>query len=628
MSEGINRRQFIAAGAAAGASMLLPSTGQAEKKFPGAGNEWRFYGGDQGASRYSPLDQINLFNAHQIKPAWIHHTGDKLDRPKTMIQCTPIVVGEVMYITTARMAVRALHAATGEVLWDFDPYEGSRSSRARGVNRGVTYFEDGNDKRIFAAIQKKMFCLNATTGELIKSFGEGGVIDLTANFDRDMEGLFYKCTSPPVIYEDLIIVSGGGGEGPRREGPGHIRAYDVYTGKRKWIFHTIPFPGEFGHDTWAPDSWEVNGGTNNWAGMSLDPERGWLFASIGSPSFDFWGGDRPGDNLFGNCVLALDARTGKRVWHYQIVRHDVWDYDLAAQPSLVQLRKGDRLVDAVVQTTKMGLIFVLDRETGEPLFPMEEWPVPPSDIPGEQLAKSQPIPLKPASLCRPEFTEDLITDISPEAHKFVLEKFDAARTGGLYTPPTKQGTVIYPGFSGGALWGGISFDPDRNWMYVNSNETTNLCTIVDAKPDDAFRFNHAGYIQLLDPDGYPSIKPPWGKMNCIDLDSGEFVWREILGEHPELTARGIPKTGTLNFGGSVATKGGLVFIGATADPKFRAFDAKSGVEVWEWELQAGCNASPCCYEVGGKQYVAIAAGGGRRKTGTPSGDEIAAFALP
>ena len=605
----------------------MPPPALAEKSFSGAGSEWRFYGGDQGASRYSPLDQINLFNVHRLKPAWIHHTGDKLDRPKTMIQCTPIVIGGAMYLTTARLQIRALNAATGEVLWNFDPYEGERSSRARGVNRGVTYFEDGRDKRIFAAIQAKLFCLDARTGELIKSFGENGIVDLKQDFDRDMEGLFYKCTSPPVIYEDLIIVSGGGGEGPRREGPGHIRGYDVYTGKRRWIFHTIPFPGEFGYDTWSPDSWDVNGGTNNWAGMSLDTERGWLFASIGSPSFDFWGGDRIGDNLFGNCVLALDAKTGKRVWHYQIVRHDVWDYDPAAQPALVRLRKGDRLVDAVAQTTKMGLLFVLDRETGEPLFPIEEWPVPESDLPDEKLAASQPVPLKPVSLCRREFTEDLVTDISAEAHQFVLKKFRAARTGGLYTPPTKQGTVIYPGFSGGVLWGGISFDPDRNWMYVNSNETTNLCTIVDGKPEDKFRFNHAGYIQLLDPEGYPAIKPPWGKMNCIDLDSGEYVWREVLGEHVELTARGVPKTGTLSFGGSVATKGGLVFIGATADPKFRAFDAKSGAEVWEWELQAGCNASPCCYEVGGKQFVAVAAGGGRPKLGIPAGDEIAAFSL-
>ncbi|MDE0167798.1 MAG: pyrroloquinoline quinone-dependent dehydrogenase [Bryobacterales bacterium] len=627
MSEGSSRREFLISGMAAGASMLMPPQAQAEKSFTGAGSEWRFYGGDQGASRYSPLDQINLFNVHRLKPAWIHHTGDKLDRPKTMIQCTPIVIGDAMYLTTARLQVRALNAATGEVLWNFDPYAGQRSSRARGVNRGVTYFEDGRDKRIFAAIQEKLFCLDARTGELIKSFGENGVVDLKQDFDRDMEGLFYKCTSPPVIYEDLILVSGGGGEGPRREGPGHIRGYDVYTGKRRWIFHTIPFPGEFGYETWSPDSWDVNGGTNNWAGMSLDTERGWLFASIGSPSFDFWGGDRIGDNLFGNCVLALDAKTGKRVWHYQIVRHDVWDYDLAAQPALVRLRKGGRLVDAVVQTTKMGLLFVLDRETGEPLFPIEERPVPESDLPDEKLAASQPVPLKPASLCRREFTEDLVTDISPEAHQYVLKKFRAARTGGLYTPPTKQGTVIYPGFSGGVLWGGISFDPDRNWMYVNSNETTNLCTVVDGKPEDKFRFTHAGYIQLLDPEGYPAIKPPWGKMNCIDLDSGEYVWREVLGEHAELTARGIQKTGTLSFGGSVATKGGLVFIGATADPKFRAFDAKSGAEVWEWELQAGCNASPCCYEVGGKQFVAVAAGGGRPKLGIPAGDEIAAFSL-
>lgn len=595
--------------------------------FRGAGDQWRHYGGDEHASRYSPLDQINLFNVHRLKRAWTHHTGDKMDRPATMIQCTPIVIGEVMYLTTARMQIRALNAVTGEVVWNFDPYAGQKSSRARGVNRGVTYFEDGKDRRIYAAIQANLFCLNARTGERIQSFGDDGVIDLKKNFDRDMTDLFFKKTSPPVIYEDTLIVSGGGGEGPRPQGPGHIRGYDVYTGKRKWIFHTIPFPGETGYKTWSPESWKIAGGTNNWAGMSLDSERGWVFVSTGSPSFDFWGGDRVGDNLFGNCVIALDARTGKRIWHYQIVRHDVWDYDLASQPALVRLRHEGRLVDAVAQTTKMGLIFLLDRETGQPLFPVEERPVPESNLPDEKLAATQPVPLKPASLNRPAFTEDQITDISPEAHAFVLKKFRAARTGPLFTPPSKQGTVIYPGFSGGSLWGGVSFDPERNWMFVNSNETTNLCTIIDSKPGESFRFNHTGYTQLLDHEGYPSIKPPWGWMNAIDLDTGEYVWRAVLGEHEELTARGIPKTGTLNFGGSIATKGGLVFIGATADPKFRAFDATTGQVVWEATLEAGANATPCTYEVGGRQYVVVAAGGGRPKLQIRSGDEIAAFAL-
>ena len=622
----MNRRRFLAGSAAsllaAGARPKLSAA-----PFAGSGSEWRHYGGDAGASRYSPLDQINRFNVHRLKRAWTHHTGDKLDRPGTMIQCTPIVIGDVMYLTTARVQIRALKAATGEVLWSFDPFEGSRSSRARGVNRGVTYFRDGKDERIFVAVQARLYCLNAKTGELIKSFGTDGVVDLKQDFDRDMTGLFYKSTSPPVVYEDLVIIGGGGGEGPRREGPGHIRGYDVYTGKRRWIFHTIPFPGEFGYETWSPDSWKVNGGTNNWAGLSLDERRGWVFVSVGSPSFDFWGGDRIGDNLFGNCVLALNAKTGERVWHYQVVRHDVWDYDLPCQPALLRMPHQGRVIDAVVQGTKTGLLYFFDRETGKPLFPMEERPVPETDLPGEKLTASQPVPTKPASLNRVEFTEDLVTDISPEAHAFVLEKFRGARHGPLFTPPSKQGTIFYPGFSGGVLWGGVSYDPERNWLYVNSNETTNFITIVDAKPDDPFPFDTKGYVRLLDHEGYPGIKPPWGWMNAIDLSTGEFVWRKVLGEHPELKARGIPQTGTLNFGGSVATAGGLVFIGATADHKFRAFDSLTGDIVWETTLEAGANATPCTYEVGGKQYVVVAAGGGRSKVRSRSGDEIAAFAL-
>jgi quinoprotein glucose dehydrogenase len=321
--------------------------------------------------RFSALDQVNRSNVARLKVAWVHHTGDKLDRPATTIECTPIVIDGTMYITTARLQVRALNAATGKMRWNFDPYAGSQSLRPRGVNRGVSFWEDGKDKRIFAAIQAHLYCLNATTGQLIQSFGEKGVVDLKKNFDRDMTNLFYKCTSPPVLYEDLIIVGGGGGEGPRPTGPGHIRAYDVYTGKRRWIFHTIPFPGEFGYDTWGPDCWKKTGGTNSWAGMSLDTKRGWVFASIGSPAYDFYGGDRPGKNLFGDCVIALNAATGERVWHYQIIHHDLWDYDLGCQPVLLTVTHRGKPVEAVAQLTKTGMVFLLDRETGEPLFPVE-----------------------------------------------------------------------------------------------------------------------------------------------------------------------------------------------------------------------------------------------------------------
>jgi quinoprotein glucose dehydrogenase len=463
---------------------------------------------------------------------------------------------------------------------------------------------------------------------LIQSFGEKGVVDLKKNFDRDMTNLFYKCTSPPVLYEDLIIVGGGGGEGPRPTGPGHIRAYDVYTGKRRWIFHTIPFPGEFGYDTWGPDCWKKTGGTNSWAGMSLDTKRGWVFASIGSPAYDFYGGDRPGKNLFGDCVIALNAATGERVWHYQIIHHDLWDYDLGCQPVLLTVTHRGKPVEAVAQLTKTGMVFLLDRETGEPLFPVEERPVPESDIPGEKAWPTQPFPLKPPPFARSSFNEEQITDISAESRAHVLERFNKCRVGPLFTPPSKQGTIVYTGYGGGAQWGGGSFDPESGLLFVNSNDVPWIITLIDAEPAAGYPYDSTGHEMFLDPSGYPANKPPWNCIVAIDLNKGDIVWQVPLGEFKELVSRGVPPTGTYGLGGSIVTKGGLIFTGATQDEKFRAFDARSGRVLWEAQLDAGAYATPCSYEAGGKQYVVIAAGGAGLKIPTKPGDAFVAFALP
>lgn len=609
----LDRRDFLTVMA-----LAAPAWGAAPE------GDWRFYGGDSGATRFSPLTQLKPSNAKNLKLAWTYKCGDAAQRPATTIECTPLIVDGVMYITTAKVQVRALNAATGEPMWNFNPFP--PGTRSPGINRGVTWFEDGKDKRVFAAAGDKLYCLDPKTGQPMKVFGDNGVVDLTTQFDRDMTGLSFRVTSPAVVFEDTVIVGGGGGEGPRPQAPGHIRGYDAYTGKRKWIFHTIPHPGEFGYNTWPKDSWQRNGSANNWAGMSVDLKRGWVFVSTGSAAFDFWGGDRHGDNLFSDCVLALDARNGKRIWHYQTVRHDVWDYDLPAQPALVSIKQGNRVRDVVAQVTKTAFVFVLDRETGKPIFPINEHKIPPSDVEGEKLTPTQPIPLKPKPLARLEVNADLITDISADAREFAMAKFKTLRGGVPFAPPSRQGTIYSPGTLGGALWGGCAFDPATQRLFVNTSELPSIAKLLDGKPEQGYKFSLQSYEKFVDHEGYPGVKPPWGHLTAIDLNTGDFVWREVIGEYPALVARGKSRTGTFQLGGSIATAGGLVFIAATADEKIRAIDSASGAVVWEFKLPHGGYATPCTYSVGGKQYVVIACGGGNRQQ-TPSGDEFVAFSL-
>lgn len=619
------RRQVLKAGVAA---LAVP----AARAFEGASlpssaaREWRHYGGDAGASRFSPLSQINRGNVGRLKIAWTHRTGDALERPLTTIECTPIVVDSVMYLTTARVQIRALNAATGKILWNYDPFASWSPARRRGISRGVAYWNDGERVRILATFRDALLCLDARTGEPVRDFGDNGVVDLKQEFDHDMTGLSFLVTSPPVIYKDMVIVGGGGGEGPRPAAPGHIRAYDVHTGKRRWIFHTVPHPGEFGHETWKGDSWKTTGGANNWAGMCLDAGRGVVYASTGCATFDFFGGSRPGDNLFANCVLGLEAETGKRLWHFQTIHHDVWDYDLPAQPVLVRFPFEGRLVDAVAQVTKTGMLFLLDRDTGAPIFPVDERPVPQSAVEREQLSATQPFPTKPPPFARQGFTDQDATNVSAEARAHVLAELKTLRSEGLFTPPSIEGSVLMPGTLGGALWGGGSFDPDSGRLFVNSSALPSIVRLVPAKPDAGYPYDIKGYERFLDPDGYPAVKPPWGELTAIDLSQGTFAWQAVLGQYPELMAKGVPQTGTLNIGGSIATAGKLVFIGATCDERFRAFDSESGKVLWEHQLDAGAYATPCTYEVNGRQYVAVAAGGGG-KPQTRSGDGFVAFAL-
>ena len=663
------------------------------------GRDWPIYQGDAGGERYSTLQQINRDNVSRLNVAWVYHTGDKLDDPKTTIECTPVVVDGVMYVTSPQLKVIALDAASGKPIWVYDPFpakEGSigvtaylllgvimlavlmglrqrtnmaarpaAASSFQGwvvlslamclipsgkellgivpsqflsakfdpwrVNRGVSYWRNGSDRRILFVAGSRLIALRAETGRPIPEFGKNGEVDLREGLGRSISGANYMVTSPGAIYKNLIIIGAKTGEGPRREAPGHVRAFDVRNGKQAWIFHTIPYPNEFGSETWSPEYWKTGAGANPWAGMSIDENRGLVFFATGSPTFDFYGGDRIGQNLFGDSVVALHAATGKRAWHFQAVHHNLWDYDLPCPPVLVTIHRGGQEIDAVVQPTKMGLLFVLNRDTGEPLFPVEERPVPPSDTPGERAWPTQPFPLKPPPFVRQELTESDLTDISPEAHSSALRQFRALRSGGIYRPPSFQGTVEFPGLHGGANWSGGSFDPATGLFFVNANEVPYIVQLTKSKflaryPINRYPYDHMGYTKFLDRDGHPAIKPPWGTLNAIDLDTGEFAWRLPLGEYPELTAKGIPVTGTENFGGSIVTAGGLVFIAATSDEKFRAFDKDSGRVLWETKLPAGGYATPATYQAGGKQYVVIAAGGGGQLA-TTSGDNYVSFAL-
>ena len=687
--------------------------------------EWRVYHGDKEGTQYSSLAQIDVDNVRELEVAWTFATGDLTDRNSQM-QCSPIIVEARLYCTTAQGSVFAVRADTGERLWMVDPFERVEGSRP-GTNRGVTYWDDGgSDRRILFVAANVLFAVDALTGEPIGGFGKDGMVDLNEGLDRDVTDLYVSSNSPGVIYGDLIIMGTRVSE-TLPSAPGHIRAYDVRTGERAWIFHTVPHPGEYGHETWgSPDTYTYIGGANAWAGLSLDEERGIVYVPTGSAAFDFWGGNRLGENLFANSLVALDASTGERIWHYQMVRHDIWDYDLPAPPNLVTVERDGRTVDAVAQVTKTGHVFVFDRVTGESLFPIEEIEVPASDLPGEEVWPTQPIPVAPAPFMRQEFTEDMINDMSPESYAVVLERFRQSRNEGIYTPPSTQGTVTFPGYNGGAEWGGAAVDPGAGVLYVNVTEMPWIMTMFGVPPEDgsdlgsaamgrrAYTLNcaschgtdlagdaqgvfpgllglgerltreeiasviesgsgfmpgfahidaderaalvsyllnpgeaapvaetgtsmdpehpeqvpytHTGYHRFLGPDGYPAIEPPWGTLNAIDLNTGEYLWTVRLGEFEELTAAGVPQTGTENYGGPVVTAGGLLFIGSTPDEKFRAYDARTGELLWETRLPAAGYATPATYEVGGKQYVVIAAGGG--KIGTPSGDMFVAYALP
>ncbi len=687
-----------------------------EKDQPAYGStEWREYLGGPERNHYSPLAQIKAENVAQLKVAWEYHTGDS-----GQIQCNPIIVDGVLYGMTATTRPFAVDAATGKELW---------KGRSEGPDnfsssRGLVYWEDGEDKRILYTNGPWLYALNAKTGEPIASFAENGRTSLKAGLGETSADKMVISNTPGTVYKDLIVMPLRVSEGTDAS-LGHIQAFNIKTGKLAWVFHTIPHPGEAGYETWPPDTYKNTtdvGAANNWSGMSVDRQRGILFVPTGSAAYDFYGAARKGANLFANCLLALDAATGKRLWHFQFVHHDILDRDPPAPPNLVTVTRNGKRIDAVSQTTKQGYVFLFNRETGEPLFEIKETPVPPSDIPGEHAWPTQPLPVKPAPYARQLVTAD---DISPYAENRdeLLGLLRESRSEGPFTPLSEKGTIIYPGLDGGAEWGGAAADPD-GILYLNSSEmawrislglsdekeqnismsaghslyATNCAqchgterlgnaasgfpSLVDinkrhtkeavtnvisqgknrmpaftkfseremaaitgflfgdekvevekepglknaSKGESQVSYSISGYSKFVDKAGLPAVRPPWGTLNAINLNTGEYVWKVPFGETPELKAKGLPQTGSESYGGPVITASGLLFIAGTRDGFFRIYDKKNGKLLREIQLPAAGFATPSTYEAGGKQYVVIACGG--TKLDARSGDSYVAFALP
>ena len=608
--------------------------------------DWPFYGGDQGGGKFSSLTDINTRNVAHLQVAWTWKTGETElpqygSRPG-MFEVTPLMIDNVVYLSTPYNKVVALKADTGELIWSYDPkaYELGQPANGTGwVHRGVAAWRDGGKLRIFLNSRYKLICLDAATGKPVASFGKDGVVDLSQGLIWSINKLHYSETSPPVVYKDVVILGNGVGDRLvyKNDPPGDVRGFDAHTGKQMWSFHTIPQAGEPGNETWGKDSWKFTGHTNVWAPMTLDPARGLLYLPVSTPSNDFFGGKRPGNNLYGEALVCLDAATGQRKWHYQIVHHGLWDYDLASPPTLVSIKVSGRKIDAVAQETKEGFVFVFDRVSGKPVWPIKERPVPASDIPDEQASATQPVPSKPPAISPQGINPEDAFDLTPELKAEAQEEMKKLRSGPLFTPPSYKGTLMLPGVLGGANWGGGAFDPETGILYV---KTTNMAHIARVKQPDRTQANPRA--SEVDADwtgdlvgtnatfhnGLPLTKPPYGQLVAVDLNQGTIRWQIPFGDWPELRRNPalanvkLPKSlGIAGPAGTIVTAGGLVFVGG-GDAAFHAFDKASGKELWESPLTSGSHGTPMTYRSSeGRQFVLVASGIGGNAT-------LTAFALP
>jgi quinoprotein glucose dehydrogenase len=586
-----------------------------------AQTDWPSYGNDPGAMRYSRLRQIRANNVALLKLVWTFRTG------KPGSEATPIVVDGVMYVTAPDGAY-ALEPETGQLLWKY--------AAAPMALRGLAYWKGtgGLHSRVFTGNGQFLLALDVTTGKPAPGFGTEGRVDLKEGVLGGLKDGRYALESPPAVFDDVVVTGCSNGEGSPSIGAyGDIRGWDAKTGKLLWTFHTVPRPGEAGSETWPSGSWQNRSGTNVWGFFTVDVKRGIVYAPLGAPTSDFYGADRVGDDLYGNSLVALDARTGKQIWHQQLVHHDLWDYDLAAPPSLFDIRRDGRVIPAIAQITKMGLLFVFNRVTGGPVYGMEERPVPQTEVPGEVSAKTQPFPLRPTPLAKNTFRPEDMYNRSPEHARFCKELFasNQMKIGGPYTPLPLQGNALFfPSTLGGGNWGGVSVDPSLGLLFVNVMNVGQWGHLEKRGADFVRTSAYGPYARFWDRETrIPCQNPPFGEMIAIDLASGEIVWRSVLGRIDALEAIGVRDTGSLNLGGSIATAAGLVFIGATNDSRFRAFDSRIGKLLWEAKLEASAHSSPITY-MGrdGRQYVAVMAAGGGAFLGGGLSNTLVAFALP
>jgi len=616
---------------------------------------WPHYGGDAGGQRHSHAAQITPANVATLEVAWTFRTGDLERRPdalqRSAFEATPVLAGDRLLFCTPFNEVIALDPGTGAERWRFDPKIATDYHPANQFTcRGVTPWTDplapsaaSCASRVFTGTADgRLLALDAATGELCEGFGAAGVVRIDPGMPLLGRGEF-QITSPPVVAGDTVIVGSSIGDNVRADAPkGTVRAYDARTGAPRWTFDPVRRGAEDFPTNWPDGAAARTGHANVWAPMSVDERRNRVFLPTSSPSPDFFGGLRAGDNRYANSVVALDAATGAVAWHFQVVHHDVWDYDLPAQPSLVTVHRDGRSVDAVVQVTKQGFVFVLDRETGEPLFEVEERAVPQGGALGEVLSPTQPIPSAPPPIAPQSLSPDEAWGLTPWDRAACRRQIETARWEGLYTPPSPEGTLLVPFTGGGANWGGAAFDPASRLLYINSSRAAHRITLLpaasyqaesEANPDAEIspQLGTAWAMRrdlLLSPLGLPCNPPPWGMLTAIDLDSGTLRWESVLGTARDIAPLPIPlKWGTPNFGGPIVTAGGVVFIGAAMDDYLRAFDAASGAELWKGRLPAGGQATPMTYLWKGRQYVIIAAGG-HSTAGTRLGDSVVAFALP